>query len=267
MWALDVFSLELRKKLSYRVDFWMEFLGPIVSQMMIAYFLWKGIFDARGGAPMGGYSFGGMMAYYLLGALVERIVSGPSWLVNIGVDIYEGALSRYLIYPVSFLGYKLTILLANAVFGALQLLLGILAYWLTFGFPPEMSLTVGGVAGGILFSLVSGVLFFMFVGTLNLFAFWAENVWSLEVLWRFVVSILGGGYLPLTLYPEWAQRLMQYLPFQAFVSTPIRILMGTADAAEISRVCLVTAVWACVASALYAFVWRRGLRGYSGVGM
>ena len=73
-WVLPAWSSEVRKLLSYRVDFWLEFLGSLVIQVVLAWFLWEAVLAARGTDTVGGMGIQALVLYYLLVPLVEKIV-------------------------------------------------------------------------------------------------------------------------------------------------------------------------------------------------
>ena len=64
-WAPHVLAIEIKKAVSYRVDFWIQFFVGTFAEIAIAYFLWKAVFQIRGVAIMEGYSFHGLVYYYL----------------------------------------------------------------------------------------------------------------------------------------------------------------------------------------------------------
>ena len=265
-WAGQVFSLELRKTLSYRLDFWVQFLTPIVGQMGVSYFLWQAVFEAREVQTLGGMSFKAFLLYYLCVALVDKIVLA-GWRGGISNDIYEGSLSRYLVYPVSFFGYRLAIHFAGALFSVLQLLLVLLTWLLIFGAPPDLSLSAFSVAGGVGTAVLTSLLCFCMNCILDFVAFWADNVWSLQVMLRFAVQLLGGAMIPLSLFPERARQIVSWLPFPALISLPVRTLLGQVTWSEWTHAMLVALVWTGVFIFVMRVVWRRGLRQYSGVGL
>ncbi|TWW08287.1 hypothetical protein E3A20_25830 [Planctomyces bekefii] len=98
-------------------------------------------------------------------------------------------------------------------------------------------------------------------------AFWAENVWSLNVMLMFAIRLLGGALLPLTLFPSWAQEYLSYTPFPYLVSFPIRALMGQVSADEWMGGMGILAMWTVFTVALGALIWRRGQLRYTGVGI
>ena len=71
-----VLNLESRKLMSYRVDFWLNVVVSFFTQLAVAYFLWLAVFDYSGSETIGGYTFQGMVLYYVLVILIGRVVRG-----------------------------------------------------------------------------------------------------------------------------------------------------------------------------------------------
>ncbi|MCE9614706.1 MAG: ABC-2 family transporter protein [Lentisphaerae bacterium] len=258
--------MEIRKVLSYRMDFWSQFLGSLLAQFGVAWFLWQAIYTTRGVDHVGAFSFTGMMLYYLAAPLAARMVQGGE-MGDISEEIYNGTLTRYLVYPVSFFRYKLAAATAYVCIFAAQFALVMTLFAFTIGIPSEFSLSPASVAGGLACLLVAAYLNFVLVATLELIAFWADNVWSLVVIMRFLTSLLGGAMLPLALFPDWAHALLYRMPFAYLIAFPVETLLGlTSPARWVSGMLVVTA-WAVVCTLLYRLVWERGQHQYSGVGI
>ncbi|MCB1045867.1 MAG: ABC-2 family transporter protein, partial [Calditrichaeota bacterium] len=102
---------------------------------------------------------------------------------------------------------------------------------------------------------------------LQMVAFWADNVWSLNVLFRFASGLLGGTMLPLSLFPEWGQRILVWLPFRQLFSEPVLILLGQHSTGAWLRSLLVTLLWIGVAWVLQNALWHKGKHVYTGVGI
>ena len=100
-----LFSMELRRVLAYRFDFWVQFVGTVVIQMTVAWFLWSAVFEAAGNRSVAGYNFDQIMFYYLLVPLIDRVNRGFDNF-QLSREIYDGSLTRYLLYTVSFFWYK-----------------------------------------------------------------------------------------------------------------------------------------------------------------
>ena len=254
----------LQRLVSYRAEFWIGFLGTLISQIGVAYFLWKAIFHVRGSETLRGYTFGGIMLYYLLVPLVER-VGHVQEMAGFSGEIYDGGLSRYLLYPVSYFRIKYASNLAEATIYLGQLSLILLGYSLCFGKPAGLSPV--SILQGLAALWASATLCFFLSGALEMVAFWADNVWSLWILVRMAGSLLGGGMIPLAFFPDWARTALAWLPFARFIDFPIRCLLGKVGWEEWLLGLLASGIWAGVFGAATALLWRRGLKSYAGVGI
>ena len=114
---------------------------------------------------------------------------------------------------------------------------------------------------------VANLLFYLTLFPLQSVAFWADNVWSLMVMHRFLSQVLGGYMLPLNLFPGWAQTTLEYLPFRYYFEFPVRTAMGEIGAAEWGGGMLVLIAWCVILWGVGTLVWRRGLKMYAGIGI
>jgi len=215
-----VLSLESRKLMSYRVDFWLNVLVSFATQLAVAYFVWLAVFEHTRSETIGGFTFAGMVLYYILVILLGRIVRGQERDMAVSTDVYEGALTKYLLYPTDYFGFKYAAHLGDLVPGLVQLV-----------------------------------------------SFWADNVWSLNVMLRFSTELLGGLMLPLSLFPQWTQDLLVWTPFPYLFYVPVMVLLGEVGVVEWAQGLAVAAGWIVVASLIALRVWRRGTLSYTGVGI
>ncbi len=264
MIAWRFFVNNLQRLVSYRAEFWIGFLGTLISQIGVAYVLWKAIFHARGAETLRGYTFGGIMLYYLLVPLVERVGHAQE-MTGFSGEIYDGSLSRYLLYPVSYFRIKYAGNLAQATVHLAQLVLILAAYAFAFGLPSGFSPV--SILQGLAALLASATLCFFLSAALEMVAFWADNVWSLWILVRMSISLLGGGMIPLAFFPGWARATLTWLPFGSLIDFPIRCLLGKIGWGEWVMGLAVALAWAGAFGAATAVLWRRGLKSYAGVGI
>jgi ABC-2 type transport system permease protein len=114
---------------------------------------------------------------------------------------------------------------------------------------------------------VATTLMFALTIPLETIAFWADNVWSLNVMLRFAVQLFGGMMMPMTLYPEWARAALHWLPFRYVFDVPVNVILGRIGFGEWLLGLVICAGWLAIVSAITALLWRRGSRAYTGVGM
>lgn len=264
-WWRFVVANEIRKILAFRSDFWVTFLGQTLVLILIARALWQSIFAANNTEVMEGFTLPMMTLYYIIVPVGNKILTGE----NVGFlarEIYDGSFSRYLVYPISFFQYKTLTYLTHSTFYALQL---VLIYLLFNLFTPS------GITLELLIDLISGVGVFIFASyvfcmmamSIELLSLWADNIWSLMVMARFFVYFLGGSYMPLNFFPDWAEQLLHYTPFPYLVSLPIRTTMGLANISEIQQGLIMLFAWAILFHLMAKLLWYKGETRYSGVGI
>lgn len=264
-WTRHVLVIELKKAFSYRVNFWVQFVLGTATELSVAFFLWRSIFASVGAARMQGYTFHGLMYYYLFANFSAKITRGNDR-GYISQDIYDGGLTRYLLYPLPFLGYKFVTHFTQQVLGVFQMILAYLFLRLVLG-SAESGLSPLTFLAGCFACLLAGYLHYTIMSCLEMVAFWQDVVWNLMVMLRFALSLLGGGLVPLAFFPEWARHFANLTPFPLLVSFPARVFLGQATSAEWVTSLGMGAVWAVVFTLLVREIWRRGTRQYSGVGI
>ena len=276
-WAPHVLALELKKAFSYRVAFWVQFLMGSGTELVVSYFVWLSVFRATGvaidpaadpGAPatIQGFTFHGLVFYSLFASLSAKITRGNDR-GYVSQDIYDGGLTRYLLYPLPFFPYKYVTHFTQQLLGLAQLLVAFLFVYLALGDLGGHSITPFSFAAGVLTCLLTGYLHFVIAGCLELVAFWQDVIWNLMVMLRFCMSLLGGGMIPLAFFPEWGQRVAQLTPFPLLVSWPARTFLGQVGAQEWLANLGLLAFWSLLFTLLLNWIWVRGTKQYSGVGI
>ena len=265
--TLQLFTMEIRKAFAYRTDFWLSFVVSTFAQFTVAWFLWKSIFTYTGKGTIGTYSFSSLMFYYLLAPVISRTVFSGNF-GDIAGEIYQGTLTRYLIYPVSFFRYKLTVHCANAAILLSQLLLiiGVVVLFVP-SFAAEYSISLPHIIQGVATTLAAAVLYFIFTSWLQLVAFWADQVWSLTAIVRFIISLLGGSLIPVAMFPETMQPVLKLLPFAFFAHFPLQCFLGNVPLSQWIQGMGIMTLWGVCFGTVYAFVWHRGNLSYTGVGI
>ncbi len=264
----EVMSMELRRAFSYRADFWIGFFAGTLARVGMAYFLWRAIFEYSQAERIGGFTFSEMILYSILAFLVDQIVRASSFKTGIiSREIYDGTLTRYLLYPISVFKYKFSISFAQAVAGGSQFIIGIAFYALIFGWPQSPALSLTSVIFGMVCLIPAMITFFLVAFLVELTAFWADNVWSLLVMLRFISAFFGGAFLPLSLFPQKIHDIFVWLPFYHMIGVPVGVFMGRVPVTSVLESITISFIWGLVFYVSLSFVWRRGVRKFSGVGI
>lgn len=259
-------SMELRKAFAYRMDFWVNFIFSAIGRLTIIYFLWKSVYSFQNTNDIGGRTFEQTMLYFVILFFVDNIVRSSS--MKFGVisrDIYDGSLTRYLLYPMDVLPIKFAQLMGQTVVGFAQMALGLLVLSTIIG--PEVFPSPIAFVQGVLLMVPAIVLYFMIVFAIELSSFWADNVWSLLVMTQFISGFFGGMYAPITMFPDSVQVWMKRMPFYHTLGSPTEAFLGHATWMSVLEGFLYSGFWLTVAAVSIRWVWGRGVRQYSGVGI
>ncbi len=263
---LNVFTIEARKLMSYRADFWINTLVGSLANFVLVYILWSAIY-LEPGQIVAGYSFDGMVLYYVLAILLGRLVTGSGKPLDVGQEIYEGSLSRYLLFPAPYLSIKYAQRLGMMLPSLIQLAMLLGAYWIFLPRPAEVEFKALAVLQGVVALCMANALYYSITVVLQLAAFWADNVWSLVIMMVFVSRLLGGAMVPLATFPDAWQPLLAALPFRYCFGFPIDTLMGRVPTHEWFFGMGVSLAWFGLMCVLGRAVWSRGMLRYSGVGI
>ncbi len=264
---LHALSVEARKEMSYRVDFWLNLVLGFLAELGVYIFLAWALFAESGVEQIRGYTRQGMVVYFIAAVLIGKIVRGNEMGQTVSEDIYDGGLTRYLLFPRSYVLLKYAQHLGRLLPFALQgLLFGGVAL-LVLDSVGGVHVTPLGAMGSAVSILVAGLLYFLIGLPLHMVAFWQDNVWSLSVMLRFLSRLLGGAMLPLALFPEWSRQLLWWLPFRHFFDVPVRTLLGQVGFLEWFSSLGLALAWCAAFALLGGAVWRRGNLQYTGVGI
>ncbi len=264
---VSVMSVEARKRMSYRVDFWINTLFGFLAQFGVHYFVAVALFAESGAAEIRGFARPDLVVYFVTVLLIEKIVMGPSFGGHVSEDIYEGGLTRYLLFPAPYAPFKYAQHMGTLLPLVLQaLIFGVAA---VFVLEPTHALhvTPWSIAGAVVCVLVANLLYFLMRLPLQLVAFWQDNVWSLGVMLQFLCRLLGGAMLPLAFFPAWSGSALALLPFRALYDLPTRTFLGQVSPLEWLTGLGVALAWCAVFALIARSVWRRGDLRYTGVGI
>ena len=112
---LHVLFTGIQSTLTYRFNYLFRAVFGLVP-LAGTLFVWKAIYAEKGdGAAVSGYTLGGMISYYLLLTVVDALtaVAEDDW--QIASDIREGSINQFLLKPLDYLSYRLSLYAAGRV--------------------------------------------------------------------------------------------------------------------------------------------------------
>jgi len=260
-----VIGVGLQNNLAYRFNYLTRTLFSFIP-LFAMLSLWRTIYTGQGGGEHSGYTLAQMIFYYMLVAVVDVMtaVNEDDW--QIAADIREGNISQFLLKPVDYLWYRLSLFVAGRM--SFILMAGGPLLVFIFCFRDYFVAPVNGVALAVfIFSLVLTALLQFFISyAMAMLAFWLLEISTLIFI-LFAVEYLASGHLfPLDMLPHGLQQALFCTPFPYQLFFPISIYLGKVSGMELVKGLLIQAGWVAAAYAFARFMWRRGIRKYSAFG-
>jgi ABC-2 type transport system permease protein len=124
--------------------------------------------------------------------------------------------------------------------------------------------SLGSVLLFFLIVLLAFTLRFLMQYTFALFAFWTERASAIEQFSFLFYLFLSGVIAPLEVFPPLVRAIALWTPFPYLIHFPAAILIGLP--VNIGQGILVMLGWCLLFFILNRWLWRKGLKQYSGMG-
>lgn len=105
---------------------------------------------------------------------------------------------------------------------------------------------------------------FLMQYTYAMVAFWVERATAIEQFSFLLYTFCSGMVAPLTLFPETVRAAVFWTPFPYLIYVPASLIVGLP--VNIGKSMIATILWCLVFWGLNRWLWRRGLKRYSGMG-
>lgn len=260
-----VFSAETKRLAAYRAQFWFELILSSAVELLVAVAVWRAVFASAQAPTINGYSFESMVLYLTVAIFFGQATKGT----GVGTfqrEVYEGGLTKYLIYPLSVYSYKLGTFTPRSLFAVVQMCVALFLIKLLGLWPSHYSLDFTWIVAGLVSLTLACMLYFFMIILVECMSFWVDNVWALSYALQIGMIFLSGKAIPLDLFPEWSKIIMDVLPFQFLAYFPTQVFLGQLSLLEFSSGMLKLSCWVLATYLASKMAMEKGLRQYTGVG-
>ena len=105
--------------------------------------------------------------------------------------------------------------------------------------------------------IMSFLIYVLFDFCFGMIAFFTTYIFGMLLAKEALLSFLMGQLIPLSMFPEWAQRIFDYLPFASMVYTPVMIYLGKYSGADLAFVMGKQLVWVVFLYGLGSLIWKK----------
>jgi ABC-2 type transport system permease protein len=250
----------------YRANTFMVLL-LVFLRLTAEIFFWDVYYKACGKEIISGYSYKGMITYYLVMNLFANTLAQSTIANTISSDIKNGFISKYMIMPIELAGYYFAKDIAQKLY---EIFIGIIALLpVVLIFHNSMMVYVGlhDIPVILLCLLMSTTLSFLIFYNISLLTFWFTDISNLFMAVMIIIDFLSGGYFPLSILPAGIYYIMHILPFYYTIFFPANIMTSNIRTEYIIQGLLVQMVWVILLGMLSILLQRKGRKKYEATGI
>lgn len=237
---------------AYRADILVWIFGPAM-QLALQAALWRAIYGERSsldGVPLA------MMTTYVSLAAIQYLVNWDDTIDWLTERVREGRIGADMARPVGVVTQQVCGQLAQLIVKAPMIAL-LLPVILIFS---GLSAPAPGALGPFLLATAVGWLVNCCLGLLVAsVVFWTLEMQGMEFLYFVLSGFLSGALVPLWVMPDWLRTILEWLPWQSLVYTPVAIYIGRFEGARVWEAIGVQALWVVLLGGLTWLVWRRAV--------
>lgn len=200
--------------------------------------------------------------YFLVSFIVKQF--NVVWVIfEFETQVVQGTLSPKLLQPIDPVWHHVASHFTERL-ARFPFILGMIL--LFFALYPE-ALWLPKIGNFLLFLVIiifAFALRFLIQYTFALLAFWTERANAIETLWFLFYLFLSGMIAPLEVFPETIREIALWTPFPYLIDFPSSLLIGLP--VNVRQGLLVMLGWWVLFFICNRWLWRKGLRRYSGMG-
>jgi len=255
------FAMTFGVQLQYRVALAIWLLGLVLTPI-VSLVVWMTVASSSGGQA-GGYTAAGFAGYFLALLVINHLTF--TWIAwDFEEEVRTGTLSAKLLRPIDpihvYIADNLTYKIITMV------VVAPVTVALALAFAPDADVTLANITVAALAIVLAGSLRFLVEYTLALAAFWTTRVFAINDLYYVPLFFFSGQLVPLTLLPDWMQKVGTLLPFRWMLSFPVEVVIGRVGITDILAGLCIQVAWIGAFAIIRTLVWRMGLRRYGAVG-
>ncbi|MGB3695696.1 MAG: ABC-2 family transporter protein [Spirulinaceae cyanobacterium] len=178
-------------------------------------------------------------------------------------EVVEGSLSFYLLQPLDPVWHHVATHLGERL-GRAPLVVFLLILFFCLYPQAIWQPDLGKICLFSLTCVMAFTLRFLIQYTFAMFAFWIERAVAIQQFWLLFYLFLSGMIAPLDVFPPLMQKLTLWTPFPYMMYFPAAIIVGLE--VDIVQGILAILGWGLFFFIINRWLWRRGLKQYSGMG-
>lgn len=256
------FLVSLKSESTYKADFILSMAADMVF-FFINFIVWKTIYTTGNISSIDNYTLTNTVTYFFVTSLIFRL--DASNFLYLGYSIWDGYFTNDLVKPWYVKLADPIICYADMFLNFLlyvPLMLFMLVFTHSFVVLPGLTqLIYFGIT--LFLALTFGLIINLSFHTLTFFFGDQDNNIS---IFNYIIAFLAGGFLPLAFLPDTLGKILHVLPFRFLFDVPVNVYLGKIGIDQLLGIWGQMILWMFAFYVIFHYLFKFGLRRYSGVG-
>lgn len=231
----------------------------------IIYLYWRSALASNNGV-IAGWNLSTISSYYFMLIVASSVVLAHIEEPVSKQDIQEGQLTRFILKPLPYFQFNLFTEVPYRILQGGFSLIALFLFVLVFGLSFAISTDPYVLLLATIITLLGFLICFTFKMIIGISALWLTDVGGFYQLLDGIMFVFGGFLLPLSLLPGGIALISYILPFSYMIYFPIVAFQGTQPILELYRIIGIQLLWFLGFLLLYMWLFKKGLKKFSGVG-
>ena len=258
---LAVLKINIKDAITYKVDLALYTLFSMLKPLILI-FVFYAVYQFSNVSTLNGVTFSSIMIYFFVVGSMNYIAESSIG-VTLQTNIKEGSITNALIRPISYI----SILFLSAIpidlllftFATIPILVLI---YLIAGIHLSVFIIIAVAIGILIAYLISNLMSFI-IGSLSIYF---VNIRGMLEGTIWITEILGGGIIPITLFPKIISSALMLTPFPFMIFVPAGIFTGIINT-NIVNILIVGIAWVIILALISKVVWKKVSKDINVVGV
>lgn len=250
---LDYVVIGIREHVAYSSAIWAKFFSKVV-YLYLQFSIWNALFLSNG-QMNSVLKQDDILNYIIVATIISTFIECNTieWMND---QIRTGNIVTELIRPVNFKKMVFSRHLGGTV-------ISIVFYCIPLSILVRIMISKPlpwhkQILYGVLSIILAYCIQFLYSLIIGLLAFWLIVTWPLNMLLSAVYKLLSGAWIPVTMFPDFLNKINYFFPFRAIYAIPVTIMTSHMKTQHIWQNILVQLIWIIILFTVMEFIWIIG---------
>ena len=250
-----IIKSSFKKGFVYKVDNALSIVNRII-EVSVLIFVWTAIYGNN--VSINGMNLETLIIYYAIAYSLGHIMT---WGVNeyMSYSIKNGRINMELLYPIDYMKYFFCYKLGNVLRQLIVISIPTFIMLLIL-YKINLSFNLIDILFFLLITFLSIIIIFFIEFIFGLMAFYTTSGWGLQVLKKSIVTILSGAVAPIKFFPVIIVKILNVLPFEDMIYSPITTLLGMNSFSDIYIILSRQLIWIILLYIISKIIYNKAIK-------